>query len=52
MQLLMDVAGFTAAQADEVRRAFSRPNSEHLVAMHRQRFLEGAQGKGVPGGGC
>ena len=49
VQLLMDVAGMSAAQADEVRRAFSRPNSEHLVAMHRQRFLEGGQGKGVPG---
>ena len=48
VQLLMDVAGFTAAQADEVRRAFARPNAEHLIAMHRERFLEGARGKGVP----
>ena len=48
VQLIMDVAGFTAAQADEVRRAFARPHSEHLVAMHRERFLEGAQSSGVP----
>ena len=48
VQLLMDVAGFTAAQADEVRRAFARPNNEHLIAMHRERFLEGAQSRGVP----
>ena len=48
VQLIMDVAGFTAAQADEVRRAFARPHSEHLVAMHRERFLEGAQSRGVP----
>ena len=47
VQLIMDVAGMTAAQADEVRRAFSRPNADHLVAMHRQRFIEGAQRNGV-----
>ena len=48
MQLIMDVAGFTAAEADEVRRAFARPNSAHLVAMHRERFVEGARRNGVP----
>ena len=48
VQLVMDVAGFTAAQADEVRRAFARPHSDHLIAGHRERFLEGAQGNGVP----
>ena len=48
VQLIMDVAGFTAAQADEVRRAFAKPHSEHLIAMHRERFLEGAQSRGVP----
>ena len=48
VQLIMDVAGMTAAQADELRRAFARPNGEHLVAMHRERFLEGARSKGVP----
>ena len=47
VQLIMDVAGMTAAQADEVRRAFSRANSDHLVAMHRKRFIEGARGNGV-----
>ena len=48
VQLIMDVAGFTAAQAVEVRRAFARPHSDHLIAGHRERFLEGAQGNGVP----
>ena len=48
VQLLMDVAGMTAAQADEVRRAFAKPNGAHLIAMHRQRFLEGARRNGVP----
>ena len=49
VQLIEDVAGMTAAEADEVRRAFARPNAEHLIAMHRERFLEGARHKGVPG---
>ncbi len=48
VQLVMDVAGMTAAQADELRRAFARANGEHLVAMHRERFLEGARSRGVP----
>ena len=48
VQLIMDVAGFTAAEADEVRRAFARPNSAHLVAMHGERFVEGARRNGVP----
>ena len=39
VQLVMDVGGMSAAQADEVRRAFARPNNEHLIAMHWQRFL-------------
>ena len=48
VQLIMDVAGMTAAQADEVRRAFARPNNQRLIAMHRQRFLEGAMRRSVP----
>ena len=47
VQLIKDVAGMTAAEADEVRRAFARPNNDHLVAMHWQRFLEGARKRGV-----
>ena len=48
VQLVMDVAGFTAAQADELRRAFARPNNAHLLEGHWQRFQEGAQRNGVP----
>ncbi len=48
VQLIEDVAGMTAAEADEVRRSFARPNSEHLVAMHWERFAEGARRNGVP----
>ena len=47
VQLIQDVAGMTAAEADEVRRAFARPNNEHLIAMHWKRFLEGARRNGV-----
>ncbi len=48
VQLVMDVAGFTASQADELRRAFARPNNAHLLEGLWQRFLEGAKSKGVP----
>ena len=47
VQLIQDVAGMTAAEADEVRRAFARPNNEHLIAMHWERFLKGARRNGV-----
>ena len=47
VQLVMDVGGMSAAQADEVRRAFARPNNEHLIVMHWERFLAGAQANGV-----
>ena len=48
VQLIMDVAGMTSAEADEVRRAFAKPNNELLIKMHRARFLEGARANGVP----
>ncbi len=47
VQLIQDVADMTAAEADEVRRAFARPNNGHLIAMHWRRFLEGARRKGI-----
>ncbi len=48
VQLIMDVAGMSAAEADEIRRAFAKPNNRHLIAAHRQRFLEQARQRGVP----
>ena len=48
MELVIDAAGMTAAQADEIRRAFAKLNNAHLIAMHRRRFLEGARANGVP----
>ena len=48
VQLVMDVAGMSAAEADEIRRAFAKPNNRHLIAAHHQRFLEQARQRGVP----
>ena len=48
VQLIQDVAGMTAAEADQVRRAFARPNSDHLIVTYRRKFLEGARCNGVP----
>ncbi len=48
VQLIEDVAGMTAAEADEVRRAFARPNNEHLIDLWRKKFAEGARQNGVP----
>ena len=48
VQLIMDVAGMTAAQADEIRRSFARSNNQHLIAMHWKDFLEGARKRDVP----
>ena len=47
VQLLMDVGGMSASEADGVRRAFAKSNNGHLVAMHRRRFLDGALNNGV-----
>ena len=47
VQLLMDVGGLSASEADAVRRAFAKSQGGHLVAMHRRRFLEGALNNGV-----
>ena len=48
VQLIEDVAGMSAGEADQVRRAFARPNNEHLIGIHWERFLEGARRNGVP----
>ncbi|MCH7626652.1 MAG: DNA polymerase III subunit alpha, partial [Chloroflexi bacterium] len=31
-QLIMDVAGLSGAEAEEIRRDFARPNNDHLIA--------------------
>ncbi len=44
----MDVAGFTAVEADQLRRSFNRRNNQTLIDFYREKFLRGAAGKGVP----
>ena len=48
VQLISDVSGMSTSEADEIRRAFARPNSDHPITMHRRRFLQGALANGVP----
>ena len=48
VQLGMDVGGFSAAEADRMRRAFGRRDGAALVADYRRRFLEGASARGAP----
>ncbi len=48
MQLTIDVAGFTASEADRLRQAMgSKRSHDRMEALH-QRFLDGAGGRGVP----
>ncbi|GIV54270.1 MAG: DNA-directed DNA polymerase [Candidatus Kapaibacterium sp.] len=42
MQLVQDLAGFTLAQADTLRRAMGKKDDK-LMAQQRQAFIEGAQ---------
>ncbi len=44
----MDVAGFSAMEADQMRRAFTRRNNQALIDLYREKFLRGAWGMGVP----
>ncbi len=47
MQLAIDVAGFTAAEADHLRQAMGSKRSHDRMETLRQRFLDGAGGRGV-----
>jgi error-prone DNA polymerase len=42
------LAGFSAAQADSLRRAMSRKRSEQAIQEHHDRFIAGAKEKEVP----
>ena len=44
----MALAGFSAGQADQLRRAMSRKRSREAMARLRDQFLDGARAKGVP----
>ncbi|MCH8349291.1 MAG: DNA polymerase III subunit alpha [Chloroflexi bacterium] len=47
-QVAMDVAGFSAMEADQLRRAFIRRNNQDLIAFYWEKFRRGAMNLGVP----
>jgi error-prone DNA polymerase len=49
MQLAIDVAGFTAAEADQLRRAMGSKRSIEKMARIRGRLYEGMAGNGITG---
>ena len=49
-QLAMDVAGFSPAEAEQLRRAFIRKNNQGLIDLYWDKFKGGAMKQGVPEG--
>ncbi|HLS49323.1 MAG TPA: error-prone DNA polymerase [Actinomycetaceae bacterium] len=47
MQIAIDVAGFTASEADELRKAMGAKRSEERMAALRQRLMTGMTARGV-----
>jgi error-prone DNA polymerase len=47
LDVAMALAGFTVGEAEGLRRAMSRKRSEAALEAYRERFVEGAEGKGV-----
>ena len=47
MQMAIDVAGFTPAEADELRQAMGAKRSRERMARLHQRFVDGAAERGV-----
>ena len=47
IQVAMALAGFSAGEAEGLRRAMSRKRSEAALRAYRERFLEGAVERGV-----
>ena len=47
IQAAIAVAGFSALDADQLRRAMSRKRSEEAMEKSRRAFIDGAAGKGV-----
>jgi error-prone DNA polymerase len=49
MQMAVDVAGFTAAEADQLRRAMGAKRSRTKMERLKDRFYEGAAANGITG---
>jgi len=47
LQVSIALAGFTAGQAESLRRAMSRKRSKEAIAKLKEQFIEGCLGKGV-----
>ena len=47
IQVAMALAGFSAGEAEGLRRAMSRKRSEEALRAYRERFIEGAKARGV-----
>ncbi len=47
MQITIDVAGFSAGDADELRQALGAKRSRERMEQLRERFVEGARAKGL-----
>ena len=47
IEVAMALAGFSASEAEGLRRAMSRKRSEEAIREHHQRFLAGAAANGV-----
>lgn len=47
LQVAMALAGFSAGQAESLRRAMSRKRSREAIEKHKEMFLEGCLGRGV-----
>jgi error-prone DNA polymerase len=48
IEVAMALAGFSSAEAEGLRRAMSRKRSEEALQAHHDRFVAGAEGRGVP----
>jgi error-prone DNA polymerase len=48
LEVAMALAGFTAGEAEDLRRAMSRKRSRDAMLRMWQRFLDGARQRGVP----
>ena len=47
LEVAMALAGFSAGEAEGLRRAMSRKRSEAAMAVYQERFVEGAVERGV-----
>jgi error-prone DNA polymerase len=47
IQVAMALAGFSPGEAEGLRRAMSRKRSDAALRAYRERFIEGAKGRGV-----